>query len=211
MLLLKKRIKIMLSSQFLLSYRLKQKDTLVGSIFKERIVSPLYILSIVLIGSALLTISAKISIPFFPVPMTMQTFAVCVIAMTFGRIYGTTTILFYLLQGLAGIPVFAGGAGIAYMTGPTGGYLLGFLLTGIVLGGLSDRGWGKSYLTTISAICIGTLIIYMSGVIYLSNMIGIEKAIMGGFLPFYPAEIFKILLATLLIPSAWRFFNKRSK
>ena len=162
------------SSQFLLSYRLKQTDTLMGSIFKEKIASPLYIISLVLMGSILLTISAKISIPFFPVPMTMQTFAVCVIAMTFGRLYGTTTILFYLLQGLAGIPVFAGGAGIAYITGPTGGYLLGFLLAGIVLGSLSDRGWGKSYLTTISAIFIGTLIIYMSGVIYLSNMIGIE-------------------------------------
>ena len=188
-----------------------QQSTLVGSILEDRISSPIWMVTLVVVGSILLTISAKIQIPFFPVPMTMQTFAVCIIGMTLGRLLGTATILLYLLEGAIGLPVFANGGGLAYMTGPTGGYLIGFLIAGFVLGNLSDKGWGKNYLTSIAALLIGTAIIYILGVLYLSTIIGLVKAYYGGFLPFYPAEIFKILLATIMLPSAWKFFNKHNK
>ena len=100
------------------------------------------------LGSLLLIASAKVQVPFWPVPMTMQTFAVLVIGMTFGPRLGAATVLLYLVQGAVGLPVFAGtpakGIGIAYMVGPTGGYLIGFVAAAYLAGRLAMRGWDRS-------------------------------------------------------------------
>lgn len=94
---------------------------------------------LMLVGSLLLAISAKIQVPFYPVPMTMQTFAVLVIGMAYGWRLGGATVLLYLAEGAAGMPVFASGAGLAYLAGPTGGYLVGFLASAVLVGFLADR------------------------------------------------------------------------
>ena len=101
-------------------------------------------------GVCLLTLSAKLQVPFYPVPMTMQTLVVLMIGMAYGRVLGTATVAAYLLAGAAGLPVFAGtperGIGLAYMMGPTGGYLVGFLVSAWLMGALAERGWSSSFL-----------------------------------------------------------------
>ena len=108
--------------------------------FKRRLLA-YFVLAI--IGSFLLTISAKVQIPFYPVPMTMQTLVVLLIGMTYGPYLAAVTISLYIIQGVMGFPVFAGGGGIAYIIGPTGGYIIGFLISATFLGLLASRGWGK--------------------------------------------------------------------
>lgn len=115
-------------------------------------------------GSAALWISAKIQVPFYPVPITMQTFVVLAIGMAFGMRLGAATLALYLVEGLFGLPVFAGtpekGVGLAYMMGPTGGYLLGYLVAAGVVGFLAERGFGRNFLTTAAAMLVGSAIIY---------------------------------------------------
>ena len=144
----------------------------------------LYQVMAVIAGIAVLAISAHIKIPFYPVPVTMQTLAVLAIGMTYGTRLGGATLLGYLGAGAAGAPVFAGGAGVAYMMGPTGGYLLGFFVAAVVLGALAERGWTRSIITTVAAMVLGNAIIYLLGVSWLANLIGSQKAIEFGLLPF---------------------------
>ena len=163
-------------------------------------------------GTLLLTISAKIQVPFWPVPMTMQTFGVLVIAMAFGPRLGTATVSLYLMQGALGLPVFAGtpekGIGLAYMTGPTGGYLAGFLVAAMVLGYLSTRGWDRSFRMTIAAMVLGTATIFVLGYSWLAYLIGAEKAWVFGVQPFLVGAVFKIALAAAVLPSLWKFLAK---
>ena len=100
----------------------------------------------------------RVSDTILPIPVTMQTLAVMVIAMAYGSKLGTATLFSYLLTGFLGAPVFAGGAGFAYMVGPTGGYLAGFLVSSVVLGALADRGWTRNWQTTAAAMIVGTAI-----------------------------------------------------
>ena len=151
------------------------------------------------VGSALLTVSAKIQVPFWPVPMTMQTFAVLVIGMAYGWRLGAATVLLYLVEGAAGLPVFAGGGGAAYMAGTTGGYLVGFL---------AGRGWDRAAGTTLLAMLLGTAIIFLLGVAWLAGLIGLEKAIAGGLTPFLAGAGFKIILAAAVLPLAWRLVGR---
>jgi biotin transport system substrate-specific component len=159
-------------------------------------------------GTALLTLSAKIQVPFYPVPMTMQTFAIMVIAMAFGWKLGAATVVLYLLEGAFGLPVFAGtpakGIGIAYMTGPTGGYLLGFFLAAGLTGWLAQRGWDRNVVTTLAAMVAGTAVIYLFGFAWLSTLIGAAKAWQFGVFPFLLGDAFKIALAAALMPLLWR-------
>ena len=166
-------------------------------------------------GSLALWISAKIQVPFFPVPMTMQTFVVLAIGMTFGWRLGGATVLLYLFEGAMGQPVFAGtpekGIGLAYMMGPTGGYLAGFVVAAMFVGWLGQKGWDRSVLTTLLAMVLGTAIIYTLGVIWLGTVIGWDKPVLQfGVYPFLPAEAFKIALATAVLPLTWRFIAKKS-
>lgn len=161
-------------------------------------------------GSLALWVSAKIQVPFYPVPMTMQTFVVLVIGMSFGWRLGGATVLLYLTQGAAGLPVFAGtpekGIGFAYMAGPTGGYLLGFVVAAMVVGWLAHKGWDRNVLKTLVAMVLGTAIIFAFGVAWLGSVIGWEKPVLQfGLYPFLPGAAFKIALAAAVFPFAWYF------
>ena len=160
------------------------------------------------IGSLLLTISAKIQVPFWPVPMTMQTFVVLVLGVAYGWRLAGATVLLYLAQGALGLPVFAGGGGLAYMAGPTGGYLAGFLLAAVPVGSLAERGWARSAPSTLAAMLIGTAIIFGCGIAWLATLIGLPQAISAGLVPFLLSEAVKIALATALVPSAWRLMRR---
>ena len=126
----------------------------------------------VVVGVCLLTLSAKLQVPFYPVPMTMQTLVVLMIGMAYGRVLGTATVAAYLLAGAAGLPVFAGtperGIGLAYMMGPTGGFLVGFLISAWLMGALAERGWSNSFLLSAAAMIIGHAVILAAGVAWLA-------------------------------------------
>ena len=162
----------------------------------------------VVFGSLALTVSAHVKIPFYPVPVTMQTLIVLLIGMSYGPRLAAVTIAAYLAQGAMGMPVFAGGAGLLYMAGPTGGYLAGFLVSAVVLGFLAERGWGKTVLSTAVAMAIGTAIIYTLGVGWLSNLIGLDKAFQFGLLPFLYGDALKLVIAAGLMPYAWKLVSK---
>ncbi len=157
----------------------------------------------VLAGIALLSASAHIKIPFYPVPLTMQTLIVLGIGMTYGVRLGGATLLGYLAAGFIGLPVFAGGAGMAYMMGPTGGYLAGFFAAAVVLGALAERGWTRSWATAAAAMLMGNVIIYLLGVAWLTSLIGWDKAVQFGLLPFLYGDALKLIIAALGIPYLW--------
>ncbi|MDX9860935.1 MAG: biotin transporter BioY [Rhodospirillales bacterium] len=162
------------------------------------------------VGSLLLTASAKIQVPFWPVPMTMQTFAVLVIGMTYGPRLGVATVVLYLAQGAIGLPVFAGmAAGPTYLAGPTGGYLAGFMASAFIVGRLARRGWGRNLLQGVAAFVIGDVVLFAFGMAWLSVLAGFETAIAAGLLPFLPGEALKIALAAALTVVAWRAVERR--
>ena len=154
-----------------------------------------------LVGTILLAVSSKIKIPFYPVPMTMQTLVVLVLGIAFGWKLGVFTILLYLFEGLIGLPVFSGspekGVGIVYFTGPTMGYLFGFLFAGF-LAGYFD--YNKNFLLNFFKLLMSVSIIYILGLLWLGILIGWDKPIFElGAKPFLLAELFKILLITILL------------
>lgn len=162
----------------------------------------------VLVGTLLITLSSYITIPLYPVPVTAQTLVVLLIGLSFGTRLSFLTLSLYLFQGAVGLPVFAGGAGgLAALFGPTGGYLFGFVAAGSLLGLLARRGFGKNFLTTIIAMLAGNAVIYLFGVSWLANFIGIENAVKSGILPFLYGDVLKIFVAAALIPVAWKFLS----
>ena len=164
---------------------------------------------IIILGSVLLTISAKIKIPFYPVPMTMQTFMVLFLGISFGYKIGVATVMFYLLEGILGLPVFSNspekGIGIAYFVGPTMGYLIGFVFASFLAGFLK---YNSNFFLTFIKLLLSTSIIYILGVLWLGNLIGWDKPILQlGVYPFLLAELFKILLLTFLVKKILVFRN----
>ena len=158
--------------------------------------------------SVLLIISAKIKIDLYPVPMTLQPLAVLMIAMLCGRNIGIASIGLYLAQGIIGLPVFAYGGGIPYLIGPTGGFLIGFLIAGFIVGELADRGWGKEIFKSVSAMLIGLIVIYFCGILQLSIIKGFDYAIIKGMEPFIIGDLYKLILASLLVPQIWKLAKK---
>ncbi len=157
-------------------------------------------LLIVVLGTILLTVSAKIKIPFYPVPMTMQTFVVLLVGMTFGYKIGLSIVLLYLLEGIIGLPVFSNspekGVGLLYFTGPTMGYLIGFILATFLSGYLNLN---TNYFDVFFKLIFSVSVIYLFGVLWLGYLIGWDKPILEiGVMPFLLAELFKILILTLL-------------
>ncbi|MGE3711446.1 MAG: biotin transporter BioY [Hyphomicrobiaceae bacterium] len=169
-------------------------------------------LSLAIVGSLILAASARMQVPFWPVPMTMQTLAVLVLAMLLGAKVGSGLVLLYVIEGMLGLPVFAGtperGIGVAYVVGPTGGYLLGFVLAAYVVGWLAERGYAAGWLRAIAAQGLGTAIILASGVAWLGGLIGYEKAIEVGLLPFILSSVAKVILGGLLVVAASRSINR---
>ena len=154
----------------------------------------------IVIGSIALTISSKIKIPFYPVPMTMQTFVVLFLGIAFGSKIALATIALYLLEGILGMPVFSNspekGVGLIYFTGPTMGYLIGFLFAAFLSGYINLN--TKLYLILIKLI-LSVSVIYILGMLWLGILIGWDKPIFElGAKPFLLAELFKILILSLL-------------
>lgn len=160
-----------------------------------------------LAGTAIIAISAKIQVPFWPVPMTMQTFAIIVIAMAFGAKLGFATLALYLLEGAVGLPVFAGtpekGIGLPYMLGPTGGYLVGFVAAAWLAGWLAEKGWDRTFLKATVVNFVATAVVFVFGVAWLAPLYGLSKSITVGVTPFLLSSAFKIALGGALLPAAW--------
>lgn len=166
-------------------------------------------------GSLLIWLAAKIQIPFYPVPLTMGTFAVLFIGMAYGWRLGSATVLLYLFEGAIGLPVFAGtpekGIGIAYMLGGTGGYLFGYVVAAAVVGWLAERGWDKSILSTGIAMLVGNVLIYVPGLLWLGTLFGWDKPIIQwGLVPFVLGDVVKLALAATLLPITRAVFDRQN-
>ena len=166
----------------------------------SRVEKIIKLILITIVGSILITISAKVKIPFYPVPMTMQTFVILLIGITLGYKIGLATVTLYLFEGIIGLPVFASspekGIGIAYFIGPTMGYLIGFLIAVYFSGSFK---YDKGIINTFLKLIFSVSFIYILGLIWLGTLIGWEKPIFKlGAQPFLIAELFKVLLLTLL-------------
>lgn len=165
-----------------------------------------------LLGSLLLAVSARLQVPFWPVPMTMQTMAVLVIAMTLGARLGCTVVVLYVVEGMLGLPVFANtperGVGLAYLLGPTGGYLLGFIVAAYIAGRLAEHGFGAGLLRAIMVQMLGTAVILTCGAAWLATLVGIEKAFALGVAPFLLSSLVKIGLGGLLVVAIGRVFGR---
>ncbi|NQU58912.1 MAG: biotin transporter BioY [Rhodospirillales bacterium] len=164
-------------------------------------------------GSLLIWICAKIQVPFYPVPMTMTTFAVLAIGMAYGWRLGAATVVLYLAEGAMGLPVFSGtpekGVGLAYMLGGTGGYLIGFVLAAACVGWLAERGWDKNVLSTALAMLVGNVLIYAPGLLWLGTLFGWDKPILAwGLTPFVMGDLAKLALAAAMMPLFWKLFGR---
>jgi biotin transport system substrate-specific component len=171
---------------------------------------------LVLAGTALIAIAAKIKVPFYPVPMTLQTLAIGLIAATYGFRLATLTVIAYLGEGLLGLPVFANTppavAGPLYFLGPTGGFLLGFVVLAMVVGYAADRGLDRSTIRLFGAILVGEILMFALSLIWLAwfaqlssgaTGLGIEAALAAGVTPFIWGDLLKSALTAFLVPAAW--------
>jgi len=167
---------------------------------------------LVFAGSLLLVACAliRIPLPVTPVPITMQTFGVLVIAGALGMRLGVGAVALYLAYGLVGLPVFAGGAvGLTALTGTTGGYLVGFLLAAAFCGFATDRGWTRGVVGAVGVMTHATAIIFIPGVAWIATITGgFESALAAGLWPFLPGAAIKIALAAMLLPAAWRLVGR---
>ncbi|MRX35349.1 biotin transporter BioY [Aminobacter sp. MDW-2] len=168
----------------------------------------------VVAGSLLLTASAKIQVPFYPVPMTMQTLVVIGLGLALGPVRGTAAVALYLAQGALGLPVFAGtpekGIGLAYMTGPTGGYLAGYLPAAVLAGWLAERGWDRNAATAMLAALLAGAVIYVPGLLWLGNVVGWDKPVLAfGLYPFISGDVMKAVLAAIAFPAAWKWLSHK--
>jgi biotin transport system substrate-specific component len=170
-------------------------------------------LTLILAGSWLVALLAQLEIPLQPVPITGQTFAVLLVGALLGSKRGAAAMTAYIAQGAMGLPFFAGGAsGLGILTGATAGYLVGFIGAAYVIGWLAERGLERSVRTSIFPFLIGTIIIYLCGVTWLSNLLGsFSKAIQLGLLPFLVGDVIKLIAAALALPAAWAFVKPQAK
>ncbi|MCB8880180.1 biotin transporter BioY [Acidisoma cellulosilytica] len=153
------------------------------------------------LGVCLIAAAAHISIPFWPVAMTMQSGTILLLSAVYGSGLAEATLAAYLVAGALGLPVFASGAGLAYMVGPTGGYLFGFLAASALMGFCASRGIMRGWLGTIAAFAAGIAVIYVPGIAWLAVLFGTQKALTFGLVPFLPAEATKLAMAVLLYRS----------
>jgi biotin transporter BioY len=172
--------------------------------------------ALVVLFSLLIALSAQVSIEIGPVPITLQTLAVLLTGALLGSRLGAATILLYLLEGVAGLPVFAGGnnawslarGGVPYFLGPTAGYLFGFLPAAFVVGWFAERGWTRSIPRTVLAMVIGNLIIYALGLVNLARFVPPPALLSAGLLPFLPGDALKIALAVIILPGGWQLLDR---
>ncbi len=167
---------------------------------------------LVLGGVAFLSIMSQVLIPlpYTPVPISLGTFGVTLMALLYGRKLGTATILSYVAAGSLGAPIFAGGKAGSLFS-PTGGYILGYIVATIILGYLADRGVTKSYVKTILSLMLSSTIILTLGSLVLSLFVPGKNAFMIGVLPFLPGDALKSTTTTLLLPTLWKFIPRDDK
>ncbi len=174
--------------------------------------SPFHTLAAVLGGSLLLWVSAKAKVDLGAVPVTLQSLAVLGLGAALGPRLAALAVLTYLAQGALGLPVFAGtpekGIGLGYMLGPTGGYLVGFLLAAVTIGKLAERGADRNVLTMFLAMLAATATIYVPGVLWLSGFVGFSKAVALGFVPFVWGDLIKATLAAVAFPAVWSVLKR---
>lgn len=170
---------------------------------------------LLIVGASVVTaLAAQIAIPvpWSPVPITGQTFAVLLTGAALGARRGFLAQALYLFYGAAGLPVFAGGAaGIAVFMGPTGGYAAAFPFAAALTGWLAQRGWDRRFFTTLLALLLGSTIIFALGLAGLSRFLPAEQLLTAGLLPFIPGDIIKSSLAALAFPTVWRFVNRNGQ
>jgi biotin transport system substrate-specific component len=186
-----------------------------------------------LLGTAVLVLSAKVKVPFYPVPMTLQTFAIMAIAATYGARLAVVTVLLYLFEGALGLPVFANTppaiAGPAYFLGTTGGFLAGFIVLAWIVGTAADRGWDRSIGKLFAAMIVADIVVFALGFAWLAwfavlpaallQRLGLPADAVGagaafawsqGVVPFLLADLLKIALAALAVPATWGLMERRT-
>jgi biotin transport system substrate-specific component len=174
--------------------------------------------TLVLAGVGLIALAAQVAIPlpFTPVPITGQTFAVLLIGSAYGALRGSATLLAYLAAGVAGLPFYAEGAsGWDVVTGPSGGYLVGMLITSAVVGRLAEQRWDRSFASATGAMLLGSVVIYGCGLPWLSYKLGdlgaangLADTLEAGLYPFVVGDLVKLYLAGALLPGAWRLVER---
>jgi biotin transport system substrate-specific component len=163
-----------------------------------------------ILGSLFVAACAQINVPLPIVPMTMQSFAVLAVGAAFGWRLGAATLILYAIEGAAGFPVFAQmKAGPAVLMGPTGGYLLGFVLAAALVGYLAERGFDRNPFKMMLAMLVGAAVIYVPGLLWLAQFTGWDKVLELGLLPFIAGDVVKAILAALLFPAAWLLLDRR--
>jgi len=165
-------------------------------------------IALVLGGSLLIALAAQVAfpLPWSPVPVTGQTFAILLVGASLGSRLGIAAVVAYLIEGALGLPVFApGGAlGLARFTGPTAGYLVGFALAAFAVGWLAERGWDRRFGRAAVAMLAGEAVLYACGLLWLARFVPGERLLGAGLFPFIPGDLFKVALAALLLPAARR-------
>jgi len=187
--------------------------TFIAAMWPQQAGAGLRFAALAVLGSLALVASAKLQVPFYPVPMTMQSLVVVLLGMACGWRLGAATVAVYLLEGLLGLPVFAGtpekGIGIAYMMGPTGGYLFGFVLAAALTGWLAERGWSRSLWWSALALSLGHVVLFLAGMAWLAVHVGWTKTVALGLAPFLVGSLVKTALGVTLVRAGWAALDRR--
>ncbi len=165
---------------------------------------PLRAVALTVLGSLALAASAKLQVPLGPVPFTMQTYVVLVLGALLGKRLAGASVALYLLEGLAGLPVFASGGGLAYLTSPSFGYLVGFLPAAILVGHFTERGFGRTVASCLLLMAVAHATLFVFGLLWLAPAIGLKQAYWIGLHPFWALSVFKTVLAALSVAWAWK-------
>lgn len=156
------------------------------------------------LGSLFVAAAAQVSVPMYPVPMTLQTLAVLAVGGAYGSRLGAATLALYAIEGAIGLPVFANFAsGYQVIVGPTGGYIVGFILAAALVGYLVEKGWGRNVVKLCGAMLLGAAFLYVPGLLWLAQFTGASQVWQAGLIPFIPGDIVKAVLAALAFPAAF--------
>lgn len=192
-----------------------QPDITIAGVFRpsQKTLGLVYDCLVVVCGSLLVGLSAQVRfyVPFSPVPVTAQTFVVLVLGILLGSKKGALSLVLYLAEGVAGLPVFAGGIGLTALAGPTGGFLVGFIPAAYIVGRLAEMGWDRKIATTIAAMVTGEVVLYAFGVGWLAVLTGIKTALITGLVPFVVGDVLKVIVAAASLPAIWKLLGYLNK
>jgi biotin transport system substrate-specific component len=185
--------------------------TLLGHLWPASTLNWTRAVLLAVLGSAVVAVAAHVSVPMLPVPMTLQTLAVLAIGAAFGSRLGAATLALYAAEGAAGLPVFSPTAdGYPGLTGPTGGYIIGFILAAGLVGWFAERGWDRSLPKMLLASVLGGAILYVPGLAWLSTYVGgMAKAVEFGLTPFIMGDLVKAAIAAIGFPAVWHLLGRR--